>query len=652
MTDSDVLWLRRSAVLFGLFLQLGICFGQHQPLEFGNVPLEDLKSNKCEIDSGATAVILFDVIQVDLTNHKDRYVRHARIKFFKPDAINSWSKVNFLYDKNHRKISGIQAATYNLVDGQMVVTNLNPKNIFETKVSRRISKLSFAMPQVSSGSIIEFSYTISANYSSGGLLINGLAPIYSSNLLDFSWQYQHDIPTYWSEYTFQGGFRASFMQGEFSIENKQETKNGIETNRWTIKNVPAFHEESNSLPKSDLIGKMYIDFSERTWGQIGTPFMRLANYGMNPKDSSLLRQLADKFETISSTKVKLDSIVRYVKRKLKWNRLVDQYPDREFGEVFISGNGSSCEINLVMMALLKKAGLSGYPVVLSTRNHGTVRPNRPRATQFNDLIIAVAIPQTPDKKEEIILLDGTDRNLSNEYIPMRCLNGYGLMIDGIESKLIPLNEPRSKTVLSASLRLDESKKEAEGALEMSFSGLHASNERSSFDSLGQDRYEERLSVMYPSKTDRLSVLNLGNSNLPLKMSFKLRDGELSKFSEDHIYLDPFVIKPDENRFKSASRIYPVDLNPPQDLTYMAKIELPEKYLVEELPKSAAYSLPNNSAKFSYNIVQHDTILYLTSQLMFNRVVFQPEEYASLKEFYSLILSKQSEPIVLKRKTGN
>jgi hypothetical protein len=83
--------------------------------------------------------------------------------------------------------------------------------------------------------------------------------------------------------------------------------------------------------------------------------------------------------------------------------------------------------------------------------------------------------------------------------------------------------------------------------------------------------------------------------------------------------------------------------------YMAKITIPEGYQVEELPQAKIFGLPDNAARYVYNIVQTGNTINFTSSLTINRSLFIQDEYAGLKEFFNLVVAKQAEQIVLKKK---
>jgi hypothetical protein len=106
----------------------------------------------------------------------------------------------------------------------------------------------------------------------------------------------------------------------------------------------------------------------------------------------------------------------------------------------------------------------------------------------------------------------------------------------------------------------------------------------------------------------------------------------------------------ENPFKSAERFYPVEMPYTSDETYLATIEIPAGYELDELPKSMKLKLnEEGEGYFEYMIAQSGRIISLRSRIKMNRATFQPEEYETLREFFNLVVAKQKEQIVFKKK---
>jgi hypothetical protein len=87
-----------------------------------------------------------------------------------------------------------------------------------------------------------------------------------------------------------------------------------------------------------------------------------------------------------------------------------------------------------------------------------------------------------------------------------------------------------------------------------------------------------------------------------------------------------------------------------DETYILTMDVPEGYTVDEIPKQMVVKLDEKeSALFEYRISQSGTTISLRSRLKVSRTLYANEEYENLREFFNLIVKKQNEQIVFKKK---
>jgi hypothetical protein len=151
-----------------------------------------------------------------------------------------------------------------------------------------------------------------------------------------------------------------------------------------------------------------------------------------------------------------------------------------------------------------------------------------------------------------------------------------------------------------------------------------------------------------AKTESTKIDSLDNYEQPLTLRYKFA---LTPEKEDILYINPlFGEAQKENPFKSAERYYPVEMPYTFDEVYVATIYVPEGYVVEELPKQMKVRLnEKDEGMFEYAIGQSGDIISFRSRVKINRANFAPEEYDMLREFFNLIVKKQSEQIVFKKK---
>ena len=87
--------------------------------------------------------------------------------------------------------------------------------------------------------------------------------------------------------------------------------------------------------------------------------------------------------------------------------------------------------------------------------------------------------------------------------------------------------------------------------------------------------------------------------------------------EDIIYFNPLLSEAiKENPFKSEDRLYPVEMPYCSDETYVLNMEIPNGYIIDELPKSARVNLNESDGFFEYIINKTNTNIQLRCRLKF------------------------------------
>ena len=61
--------------------------------------------------------------------------------------------------------------------------------------------------------------------------------------------------------------------------------------------------------------------------------------------------------------------------------------------------------------------------------------------------------------------------------------------------------------------------------------------------------------------------------------------------------------------------------------------IPKGYVVDEMPKSIIYNLPSKAGSFQYISSVINNIIQLVVKIQINQLVYQPEDYATVKDFY-------------------
>ena len=138
-------------------------FGKLTPADF------TLPATKV-IDSNADAVILYDIGDVHYIGNKYGwfsyvYKRQTRIRILNSQGLHySTIGLSLRGGSEHADVlSKVEAATYNLENGQVVETKLDSRDVYMDKPDKYRVHAKFSMPAVKKGSIIEYTYTTTSS---------------------------------------------------------------------------------------------------------------------------------------------------------------------------------------------------------------------------------------------------------------------------------------------------------------------------------------------------------------------------------------------------------------------------------------------------------------------------------------------------------
>ena len=636
-----------------LCLTLTSALAQKSPIKFGEVPLEELKMTIYDKDSSAAAVILTDYGEAYITPSTAmlNFERHVRIKILKKEGLK-WADCSIPLlrsGSDDERVSKLKATTYNLENGKIVETSMSKDAVFKEKFNRDYMVQKFSLPNVKEGSVIEYSYTVTSGF-----------------FWNFpNWQFQYDIPVRWSEYWAMFPdffFFEKYMQGYIpttSYEVKNKNISGILTNghHWISEHVPAFKAEPFMTSEDDYVSKINLALSHvnfpgqpvteimGTWGKLNAQLLESENFGKLVTGSGFIKKKSEELTAgLTDPLQKVTAIFNYVQKTFEWDGTKDKYADN-LKQVVESKKGTAADINILLASMLDKVDVASTLVLLSTRDHGFIRHQYPMEKQLNYVICVVKVG------EKVLFLDATEKYLPMGILPERCLNGQGLAISKTNHGWINI-EPKAKarTVVNSDISLSEDGA-LKGKVKFSREGYDAHKLRVEYLKKGESDYLTEFLAdknWEISKTEFQNIKEIEN-NAQQMHEFSIND--YSTLAGDVIYLNPFfTAQTKENVFKAPTREYPVDFGTPIERLYMAKINIPNGFVVDELPKSKVVVLPNNGGKYSYNVTQMGNTLNVVSMMQINKSLFIQTEYELLREFYNQIVEKQAEQIVLKKKS--
>jgi transglutaminase-like putative cysteine protease len=627
-------------------------FSQSGPYKVGEVKDAEVAMRVYDQDTSAAAVVLSDHGNTYITSGQSGmklvFERHTRIKILKKSGYE-WANVSIpFYQKNgaRENVHKLQGFTYNMEGGKVVKHKLELDGMHEEKLNENWYLKKLTMPQVKEGSVIDYAYTVSSDF--------------MFNLR--SWEFQFTIPVVHSEYKVQFPSYLNYNLEQQGYLNLDVSKKAFKANNLTYhfvkQNAPALRPEKYITTMRDYQSRVdfelqSIKFPDRPlqvivgdWEQVTKDLLEAERFGqqLNRRDffKNEVAEIAVKY---TNPKQQMAAVHDLVKSTVKWNNIYSFGSSGPVRRAFEKRTGNSADINLLLIAMLRDAGLDAAPVLLSTRENGRV-PLSPMLTKFNYVIAHVKVGGVE------YLLDATDPLLPAGMLPVHCLNGRGRLIKKDDQRWVDLVPSATDLKFySADVSISANGTMVGKATESS-SGYNALRLRKEIKEVGEEKYAEKIS----NEIGNLKIVkpSFGNTDYlekALSISYSLTvDG--TEQPGDVIYLNPMMGQGEkENPFKLADRIYPVDLAVPIDHTYICRFALPDDYVIDDAPKNAVVTLPENGGKFMYMIEKQGNTIQVTSKISVLKPVYSAPEYPYLKEFYNLIVAKHAEQIVLKKVTA-
>lgn len=663
-----------------LFFILSAATAQKPPLKFGDIAMEEMKMTSYDKDPSVPAVILGDYGESTIVNHQNNryrleFDRVTRIKIFTKEGLD---RANFTIRLNKsgsakEDLSFLRAVTYNLENGKIVATKVNGNGIYKGNFDAHYDFVKVTCPKVQEGSIIEISYKVTSES-----LYNFHDWVFQSTIPTVLSEYHARIPEYFKYLKYTTGnvplvvsdvtrVTKSLSTTSFERQGKNVVRHTVNRNNityieerqsWVASDVPAFTPEPFMTSVNNHISRLQFElgsvkypnepiayYNEGTWTAINNSFIESENFGGEITGNGFLKKIANDITTgLQSPEEKIAMICNYVKQNITWDGKQALVPVIKLERVFKNKTGNSAEINLLLASLLEKANIPVSPVLLSTRDHGPVDESIPLQSQFNYVVCLAHV------NGESYLLDATDKLLPLGLLPEQCLNGRGLSLSEDGFQWVPLHSQfKTHMVTSANFILSENGK-LKGKLKLDVNGYAAHDKRKRYLTQGEKEYLKDFMGIHSWELTSSEIQNSEEIRNNLIEVHELIINENVTLAGGMVYLDPFICNAQKyNPFKSDMRKYPVDLGNRIKETFFFNLTLPEDYTIEELPKSKTIIMPQNWAKYSYNVSQSGDLISITSIFNINKSLFTQDEYPYLREFYNQIVAMQAEPIVLKKK---
>ena len=637
-------------LLFSTFISLSAQDPVPQ-MKWGEYAVEDLKLTEWQIDTSADAVVLGDIGTISMEEVNNfygyRFTQLRRIKILKKAGFDYANvRIPYYSKDGSQSVANIRARTISS-DGYKY--QVEEKSIVYEKLNDKVTVAKFTFPKVTEGCILEYEYDL----------------LSIQNLELHEWYFQEKIPTrfsvlnldIWSryEYTylFQGAEKLKSTKPLYKDERTHVT--------FYVINQTALKEEAFVTSLENHLTRIRFQLSKfwtttglqkdvlSTWEKtadellskdnLGRKFLKKSNY------NKVLEAAQGVYDPTDSTKEKVQKLYDWVNHNIanEGNRSI--WSDKDPNDVWKNRKGNASDINFLLLALLKEAGVNANPLLVSTRKNGAPYMEFPIIDQFDHALILVEL-----ENKQKMFVDAGNSDLTMGLTSEQALNGQGWLLRKKDPIWIEIKPPISNQVLSAKFDITE-EGNLQGSINTIFRGHIAAAQRDAYQ--GDTTGKAKIAFLKKKNPDwqieSVSSDNMGKANEPLRETINCTIVNAGQVNGGLIYVKPTLKSGWEvNPFKMENRTYPVEFPYPTTDQYILSLNIPEGYKVEELPKAMNLGLPPEDARFTYAISSDEKTIKMVVKIQINETVFAAKDYTFLKNFFNQVAAKLDEMIVLKK----
>ncbi|QBA21340.1 DUF3857 domain-containing protein [Chryseobacterium indologenes] len=621
--------------------------------EFLNPPKfndADLSKTKSLLDENAPAEILYKsayfMIDNNTGNLHKRYF--YRVKIYDKDKAEDWLNLEIpIYNigSNRESLGKFKAFTYNLENGNSVPVKVEKSSQYKSKENKYVTLTKFAFPGVKNGSILEYQYEIISPFR---FMIPEV--LIESDTPSLNTEYVFDTPINMSyNVNYTGGITPKYREMEerylygsqyrtyrFAYENLK----GFKTEKF-VRNDRNFRTKISAELNSTNFGELKLYSS--SWDQIGKRLYESEDFGGELKKAKLAKEnMPAGISEMKTDLEKANAIFSYVQKTFTWNKDKGIYTEDGIRKLLETKVGNAAEINLFLVMMLREAGLKADPLVISTVENGLINLVSPNVSNMNFVLAAISID------DQLHIYDATSKQSSLDEIPLKNWNQYGILVTKGKTLLIQMaNVKSSNTFLTVNGKIND-----DGSISGTYSdrdtGAYAMYVKDSYDD-NAEKYKKQYKENFSMDFTDIDSKVLENGDFESSMKFS-SPNLIDRVGKKMIINPMLFLNKNSNEFDQTEvRQYPIDFGSPITKVKKVTLEIPEGYVIEEMPKEKKIVTEDKEIEYTYSIVQKGNKLEVTTTTKINSSDYPKEYYPAFKQIWGVASKFENQVISLVKK---
>ncbi|UTX48650.1 DUF3857 domain-containing protein [Chryseobacterium sp. MA9] len=630
-----------------------IMINAQKKYEFLNPPKfndADLSKTKSLLDENAPAEILYKsayfMVDANTGNLHKRY--YYRVKIYDKDKAEDWLNLEIpIYNvgTNRESLGKFKAFTYNLENGNTVPVKVEKSSQYRSKENKYVTLTKFAFPSVKNGSVLEYQYEIISpfRFMIPEVLIESDTPSLNTEYvfdtpinMSYNVNYTGGISPKYREMEERNLYGTQYKTFRFAYENLK----GFKTEKF-VRNDRNFRTKISAELNSTNFGELKLYSS--SWDQIGKRLYESDDFGGELKRTKLAKEnMPAGVSEMKTDLEKANAIFSYVQKTFTWNKDKGIYTEDGIKKLLETKVGNAAEINLFLVMMLREAGLKADPLVISTVENGLINLVSPNISNMNFVLAAINI----DK--QLHIYDATSKQSSLDEIPLKNWNQYGILVTKEKALQIQMsNLKSSNTFLTVNGKIND-----DGSISGTYSdrdtGAYAMYVKDSYDD-NAEKYKKQYKENFSMDFTDIDSKVLENGDFESSMKFSSMN-LIDRVGKKMIINPMLFLNKSSNEFDQTEvRQYPIDFGSPITKVKKVILEIPEGYVIEEMPKEKRIVTEDKEIAYTYSVEQKGNKLEVTTTTKVSSSDYPKEYYPAFKQIWGVASKFENQVISLVKK---
>jgi hypothetical protein len=468
-------------------------------------------------------------------------------------------------------------------------------------------------------------------------------------------QMEEEIPILASELhvSVPSGSLHWFLNHPDRVEVLSQSANGAD---FRSENRRAIPDESDAPPFSSLAAEVFINYDPKgplalqSWEEAGHSYHALFDNGEKPET-----EIASQVETLANGQSdrlsKIDALYTYVSRQIRYVAVeigIGGYQPHLPDDVYKNKYGDCKDKASLLISMLNKIGLRGYPALVGTRGDVEADPMTPTLATFDHMIVAFPVPANLrpavekfaayDSRNQILWMDPTSETDPLGQLPEMDQGVFALIAYPERGDLqrIPQAPPEQNgSEYAVDVRL---KSDGTGIADVEAKYFGASNSRRHYFYRGRSQseilkaFEERVTRYVNQASFRqASISGTDDNRQQIMEKFSFEGNFATASTGDSWFFQPLILSGiSVPEVPPRPRQLPLDVGAPYHVKCAYRLELPAGMRIERLPDKTSMKSEFGEVTIEYSM--SGNVLVATQTVSFAQSRIPPEKYLDFRDF--------------------